>query len=105
MQLGTGFLKGQSTDNSRFQARFPAMSFGIGSSFEKVHTQLLARLGMGHILLIDNDGIEDTNLNRVHGSRRDDAENSTLKIDVIEREILVCELGVEIAKHNGWCND
>ena len=35
---------------------------------------LLMRLGARHLALIDPDVIEDTNLNRVHGSRRADAE-------------------------------
>jgi len=66
---------------------------------------LLARLGVGHLLLIDKDTIDETNLNRVHGSRRSDATGAARKIDVLEREIALADLGVKLAKRDGWAND
>lgn len=36
---------------------------------------LLARLGIGHILLIDDDDVEKTNLNRLHGSSASDVKS------------------------------
>jgi molybdopterin/thiamine biosynthesis adenylyltransferase len=63
---------------------------------------LLARLGIGHILLIDKDTLDQTNLNRVHGSRRSDATSPTNKVDIIEREILAAGLGTRVAKVVGW---
>ena len=66
---------------------------------------LLARLGIGGILLIDDDIVEVTNLNRVHGSRRSDAEAGTPKVDVIAREIEGAGLGVEVATFRGWVGD
>ena len=65
---------------------------------------LLARLGVGYILLVDDDVVETTNLNRVQGSRRSDAVVGRLKIDVIEREIVAAELGVEVTTRKGWAN-
>ena len=76
---------------------------GCGGTGSPV-AMLLARLGVGYILLIDEDLVETTNLNRVHGSRRSDAVAGRLKIDVIEREIVAAELGVEVKTRKGWAN-
>lgn len=76
---------------------------GCGGTGSPV-AMLLARLGVGHILLVDDDVVETTNLNRVHGSRRSDAEAGMLKIDVIEREINAAELGVQVITRKGWAN-
>ncbi len=66
---------------------------------------LLARLGIGHILLIDKDTLDETNLNRVHGSRRPDVTSPTHKVDIIEREILAAGLGTRVAKVVGWVGE
>jgi molybdopterin/thiamine biosynthesis adenylyltransferase len=76
---------------------------GCGGTGSAV-AMLLARLGVGHLLLIDNDTVETTNLNRVHGSRRSDAIAGRLKIDVLKREIAAAELGVEVTARKGWVN-
>ncbi|MFN7938343.1 MAG: ThiF family adenylyltransferase [Bryobacteraceae bacterium] len=66
---------------------------------------LLARLGIGHILLIDKDTLDETNLNRVHGSRRSDATSPTKKVDIIEREIHAAGLGTRVVKVVDWVGD
>ncbi len=66
---------------------------------------LLARLGAGHLLLLDKDKVEPPNLNRLHGSRRSDAENGTFKVEVLEREILAMDLGVKVVTHKTWVSD
>lgn len=76
---------------------------GCGGTGSAV-SMLLARLGVGHILLIDKDVVETTNLNRVHGSRRSDVEANMLKIDVAKREILNADPGVQVISCAGWAN-
>jgi molybdopterin/thiamine biosynthesis adenylyltransferase len=48
---------------------------------------LLARLGVGCIVLIDPDRVELTNLNRLHFSKRRDAILGRLKVDVVAEAI------------------
>lgn len=66
---------------------------------------LLARLGVGRLLLLDKDVLEVTNLNRVHGSRREDADAGMAKVEILAREIRAAGLGVEVAIHQGWAGD
>ncbi|MDO9185867.1 MAG: ThiF family adenylyltransferase [Bacteroidia bacterium] len=52
---------------------------------------LLARLGIGHILLIDKDVVEITNLNRLHGAKSKDIDKPKVKVIALEIE----EMGLE----------
>ena len=63
---------------------------------------LLARLGVGGILLIDDDIVEDTNLNRLHGSKRSDADGMRPKVDVLAREIADLGLGIRAIPLRAW---
>lgn len=68
---------------------------GIGS----IVAEYLARLGVGRILLVDPDRLEDTNLSRVVGSTLKDAKCSTKKTSIAARhmqEIRRDSPGVEI---------
>jgi proteasome lid subunit RPN8/RPN11 len=60
---------------------------GLGGTGSVV-AQQLAHLGIGHLLLIDPDSVELTNLNRVVGSQRHHAEQNTAKVTVA-REMIV----------------
>ncbi|HET6912249.1 MAG TPA: ThiF family adenylyltransferase [Rhodanobacteraceae bacterium] len=50
--------------------------------------QQLAHIGVGNILLIDPDTVEDVNLNRMVGSRPSDAAESAWKTEVLKRLIV-----------------
>ncbi|MEL4377654.1 ThiF family adenylyltransferase [Brucella cytisi] len=63
---------------------------------------LLARLGVGHIFLVDKDVIDETNLNRVHGARRDDIGRP--KVEVLKREIELMGIGCHVEIAQDWVN-
>ena len=54
---------------------------GVGS----IVAEYLARLGVGHLVLIDPDPIEDTNLSRVVGATAVDVETGQLKTQIAVR--------------------
>ena len=56
---------------------------GIGSLI----AEYLGRLGVGNIILIDPDVIEDTNLSRVVGATHQDVMHSMRKIDIAKRHL------------------
>lgn len=66
---------------------------------------LLARLGVGQILLIDEDIVEPTNLNRLHGAKRADADAMRPKVEVLAREIAGLGLGVRPYPICSWVGD
>ncbi|SJZ78504.1 ThiF family adenylyltransferase [Consotaella salsifontis] len=63
---------------------------------------LLARLGIGQLALFDDDIVETSNLNRLHGARRADADAMRPKVEVLAREITELGLGVRVHTHRGW---
>ena len=56
---------------------------GVGS----LVSEFLARLGVGHLVLIDPDKIEDTNLSRVVGATEFDVETNQLKTQIAVRHV------------------
>lgn len=63
---------------------------------------LLARLGVGQLVLFDEDIVETTNLNRLHGARRTDADSMAFKVAVVAREIARLGLGVRVVPIQKW---
>jgi hypothetical protein len=57
---------------------------GIGS----LVAEYLARLGVGHFLLVDDDLVEGSNLSRIVGASTSDARDKNTKVSVAERMIL-----------------
>lgn len=74
---------------------------GCGGTGSAV-AMLLARLGVGFLALVDNDIIDVTNLNRVHGSRTADVAAGLAKVDILEREIRAAGLGTQVVAKKGW---
>lgn len=74
---------------------------GTGSAI----AMLLARIGVGHIVLIDNDIVDVTNLNRLHGARQADADAMRPKVEVVARAITELGLGVRVVAKESWCGD
>ena len=66
---------------------------------------LLARLGVGQIALFDDDIVDVTNLNRLHGARRADADAMRPKVEVVAREIAGLGLGVRAVPIPHWIGD
>lgn len=65
---------------------------GIGS----LVAEYLARLGVGHFCLIDDDRVEGTNLSRIVSATAQDAAARTYKVDVCKRMILQANTEAEV---------
>jgi len=76
-------------------------SGGTGSAV----VSLLYRLGAGYLALIDNDVIDTTNLNRVHGSHAADVATGMAKVDIQAREIQAAGLGTQVVIYKAWVGD
>lgn len=68
---------------------------GVSGTGSPVVEQLL-RLGVGRLVLVDPDHIEEHNLNRITHATRDDARTARLKVDVAAGAIRDAALGTEV---------
>lgn len=64
--------------------------------------QQLARMGVGHIAIFDPDHVERSNLNRLYGATREDAELARPKVDVARREVERMGLGTRVMTYQDW---
>lgn len=65
---------------------------GTGS----IVVEQLARNGVGALVLIDPDVVEERNLNRILNATADDAERRRLKVDVLERAVEAMGMGTVV---------
>lgn len=65
----------------------------------------LARLGIGEIVIVDPDHVEERNLNRILGATAEDAIRRRLKVDVIERNIVRIGIGTQVHKFAATLQD
>jgi hypothetical protein len=56
----------------------------------------LARLGVGRLILVDPDGVEEKNLNRILNATMDDARSGEFKVEMLARAIRRMGLGTEV---------
>lgn len=56
----------------------------------------LSRLGIGHLVLVDPDIIEEKNLNRITNAKRKDALNKRFKVDVLRDAVFDMGLGTKV---------
>lgn len=66
---------------------------GTGS----VVIELLGRLGIGRLVLVDPDRVEEKNLNRIMNATKEDADVGRFKVDVAARSILSIGTGTEVS--------
>lgn len=77
---------------------------GCGATGSAV-AMLLARLGVGNMLLIDRDTVDITNLNRLHGAGAHDARAKRPKTAVVSRMVRAMGLGVNVKTLRAWIGD
>lgn len=65
---------------------------------------LLARSGVGQLVIIDDDIVDVTNLNRLHGATQEDADAMRPKSEVVCREIARMAIGARALPLRGWVN-
>lgn len=94
-----GRLFGSSFNDVMGQLRIGVV--GAGATGSAV-AALLIRLGIGRIIVIDDDVLELSNLNRVHGARRIDVAVGLAKVDNIARMATDADLGSEIVTLQSW---
>lgn len=63
---------------------------------------LLARLGVGQLLLVDSDIVDRTNLSRLHLSRASDADAMIPKVEMLKRQIAEMGLGIRVVGIPHW---
>ncbi len=77
---------------------------GCGGTGSAV-AMLLGRLGVGQIALFDQDVVETTNLNRLHGATMEDARSRRPKVEVVKQMVEGSGLGTRVVAYKSWVRD
>ena len=88
-------------------ARLRAMRIGVSGcgGTGSATAMLLARIGVGQLALFDEDRVDVTNLNRLHGARRADADAMRAKVEVVAQEISELGIGTRVVPIPSWIAD
>lgn len=86
---------GEDSENVLGRTRTALVGLGGGGSHV---VQQLAHIGVGSLLPIDPDCMEDTNLNRLVGGTMEDVRLGTPKVDIAERVIKGVNPAAEVVK-------
>jgi molybdopterin/thiamine biosynthesis adenylyltransferase len=74
---------------------------GTGSAL----SMLAARLGIRKCALFDQDVVDESNLNRLHGATIEDARLARPKVEVASRSMQELGFGIEVQTYQQWIND
>jgi len=66
---------------------------------------LLMRLGIREMVMFEKDRAEETNLNRLHGARREDVLAKALKADIHARTVSEADLGMTLITIDAWAGE
>ena len=66
---------------------------------------LLLRLGVKEAVLFDKDVVDETNLNRLHGARRNDADDEMPKTAIHTRTVEDSGLGMTLVTIDAWAGE
>jgi len=90
---------GNALNNDLSQLRIAIIGCGATGS---ATSHLLVRLGVGHLLLIDNDLVERINLNRLYGATSADADAGREKVFVLKDFLAGIGIGSRIRAIQDW---
>jgi molybdopterin/thiamine biosynthesis adenylyltransferase len=74
---------------------------GTGSAI----AMLLPKMGFRQLALFDKDFVEESNLNRLHGATKADADAKRPKVEVIARSLTELGIGVQAKPYQTWVGD
>ena len=74
---------------------------GTGSAI----AMLLPKMGVRQIALFDKDFVEESNLNRLHGATKADADAKRPKVEVVARSLTELGIGVQVKPYQTWVGD
>lgn len=79
-------------------ARLRELRIGVvgASGTGSVVIEQLARNGVGSLVIVDPDQVEEKNLNRILNATMADAQDATLKVELARRSIAAMGLGTEV---------
>lgn len=86
-------------DSDAMLARTRVAIIGLGGGGSHV-VQQLAHIGIGHFVIVDDDEISNTNLNRLVGGTRLDVDQAILKVEIARRLILSVNPNAVVEVHN-----